>query len=176
MQEITALTKVDYASLFVAFFTVLIGLKAIAGLFKWIINELGIETKWSKKEREEHDLLMQTAKELVELQKKQENDVAYSNTKDKEIISKQQELTDMVIDQRIDDWRWRIIDFSSALSNGRKYNRESFDQIFKIYSKYEKFLKDNKMDNGLVDESIKYAKEKYQESLKNGLFQKSDFI
>ena len=32
------------------------------------------------------------------------------------------------------------------------------------------------MDNGLVDESIKYAKEKYQESLKNGLFQKSDFI
>lgn len=169
MGDITALTKIDYTYLFITFFTVLIGIKAVVSLLNWAVNEFGIETKWTKKEREEHDLLIQTAHGLVELQQKQKKDAEYSDSRDQEIILKQQELTDMVIDQRIDDWRWRIIDFSSALSNGRKYNRESFDQIFKIYSKYEKFLEDNHMDNGLVDESIKYTKEKYQEYLKNGL-------
>ena len=60
------------------------------------------------------------------------------------------------------------MDFCSALSNGRKYNRESFNHIFSVYEKYEKILKENKMENGLVEESIKFIREKYSEKLKNG--------
>ena len=76
----------------------------------------------------------------------------------------------MFLDKEIDDWRWKILDFSSALSNGRKYNRESFDHIIKIYKKYEKVPEDNEMENGLVEESMKFIRKKYQEYLDKGMW------
>ena len=74
----------------------------------------------------------------------------------------------MFLDKEIDDWRWKILDFSSAVSNGRKYSREAFDHIIKIYKKYEKVLKENDMENGLVDESMAFIKRRYQEHLDKG--------
>ena len=68
----------------------------------------------------------------------------------------------------IESWRWEILDFSSALSNGRIYNREAFDHIFRIYKKYEDILNNNNLENGLIDNSIKFIREKYNDFLKNG--------
>ena len=94
----------------------------------------------------------------------------YSNKRDDEINRDIQKLTAMFLDKEIDDWRWKILDFSSALSNDRKYNRESFDHVIKIYGKYEKILEDNKMENGLVEESMKFIRKKYQEYLDRGIW------
>ena len=47
-------------------------------------------------------------------------------------------LSNVILDKQIDDYRYEILDFSSTLSNGRRYNRESFNHIFNIYGKYEK--------------------------------------
>ena len=90
------------------------------------------------------------------------------NLKIDEKIEKNLEvLPSMVLDKAIDDYRYEILDFCSALSNGRKYNRESFNHIFSVYEKYEKILKENNMENGLVEESIKFIREKYNGKLKN---------
>lgn len=170
MQDIMELTKIDYTYVFISIFTMLIGIKAIVSIFEWIIEKLGIETKWSKNQKAEHELLIKTSQTLTELQNKQNDDAKRSDTNDEELRNNIQTLTDLFIDKEIDDWRWKILDFSSALSNGRTYNRESFDHIIKIYSKYEKILEKKEMTNGLVDESMKFIKEKYREYLDRGIW------
>lgn len=87
----------------------------------------------------------------------------------KELTSSMDKLTTMFLDKEIDDMRWEILNFCSAVSNGRKYNRESYDHVFRVYEKYENILEENKMENGLVEESIGYIREAYREGLKEGI-------
>lgn len=89
----------------------------------------------------------------------------------KELTSSMEKLTHMFLDKEIDDMRWEILNFCSALSNGRKYNRESYAHVFSVYKKYEKILEENKMENGLVEESMGFIRDQYQEDLKNGTAQ-----
>lgn len=51
MEPIIELTKIDYSSVFVAVFTILAGIKAISSIIEWIINKVGIETKWMRQKR-----------------------------------------------------------------------------------------------------------------------------
>ena len=76
-------------------------------------------------------------------------------------------LTQLFVDKEIEDIRWFILNFTSALSNGRQYNLEAFNHIFKMHDKYERILEENNMENGLVKESMTFIKEKYQEKLKH---------
>ena len=91
---------------------------------------------------------------------------ALGDLKDVKLIeNKLNDLTDMVLHKEINDARWTILDFSSALSNGRKYNKESFEHIFRIYENYKDVLDKNGMKNGYVDDSMEYVREKYKELL-----------
>lgn len=78
MDPIAELTTIDYSSLFIASFSVLIGIKAIVSLFEWIFNKLGLETKWMREKREERELLIQTSQGLNKLQEKHSEDVKQS--------------------------------------------------------------------------------------------------
>ena len=77
-------------------------------------------------------------------------------------------LTTLFVNKEIEDLRWTILDFTASLSDGKSYNRESFDQIMRMYHKYEKILDEHGMENGLVEESVKFIQEKYHEKLQNG--------
>lgn len=81
-----------------------------------------------------------------------------------------EEIKKNIVSKEIDDIRWELLDFCSALTSGRKYNREAFAHIFKTYEKYEKILEDNGMTNGFVEESMNAVKEIYHDKLKNGEF------
>ena len=81
-----------------------------------------------------------------------------------------EEIKKIIVSKEIDDIRWELLDFCSALTSGRKYNREAFAHIFKTYEKYEKILEDNGMTNGFVEESMNAEKEIYHDKLKNGEF------
>lgn len=87
----------------------------------------------------------------------------------RELTEKFNNLTNMFIDKEIDDMRYKILDFASSISSGKKFNRESYDHILRIYDKYEKILEEHDMENGLVEESIKYIQSSYQDFLKNGM-------
>ncbi len=95
MEQITALTTVNYSSLFISAFTVLIGLKVVLSTFEWVMIKLGLETKWMRRKREEHELLIQTSKGLAKLQKKHEEDIKQSILHDSRI---KKELSEFMID------------------------------------------------------------------------------
>ena len=103
MEPIKALTAIDYSSLFIASFTVLVGLKVIVSIFEWMFDKLGLETKWMRKKREEHDLLIQTSRGLAELQKNYTEDMKRSDDNDSEIRQDIKNLTSMFIEKEIDD-------------------------------------------------------------------------
>lgn len=168
MESIKALTAIDYSSLIIASFSVLIGIKAIVSLFEWFFDKLGLETKWMRKKREEYDLLMQTSKGLIELQKKHEEDIKRSDLHDEEIRQDIKILTDMFIQKEIFDMRWEINNFANKIADGKRCNKDSYQHCIKTHERYKKILRDNKLENGEVEISMELINESYKEKLKNG--------
>jgi hypothetical protein len=79
MGDITPVLIIDYKSLIISIFTVIIGLKAAITSFEWFMNKFGIETKWMREKREKNDLLIKTAQDLELLQQKHRIDINQSN-------------------------------------------------------------------------------------------------
>lgn len=165
MDTIKQLTELDYGTLIIGIAVVALTYKSIYEFIMWFIGTLGLETKKMRQNREEHELLITTVKNLELLQSKQSEDVRQSIIHDKKIKEDIQKLSKMFIDLEIQDIRWNILTFCSDLSNGKKFSSEYYDYVFKLYDKYEKMLKENDMTNGLVEQSISYIQEKYHESL-----------
>lgn len=107
-------------------------------------------------------------KQSLEIQKELKDSIKNLVSGQQDRDEKLENLTRMFIDKEIDDMRWEILNFCSALSNGRTYNREAFDHVLKVYDKYEAILEENDMENGLVAQSVKFIQEAYFEGLKDG--------
>lgn len=168
MEVIKELTTIDYTSLFIAIFTCLAGLKAIVSVFEWVFNKLGLETKWMRKNREEHELLIQTSQGLIELQKRHSEDVMQSDKNDAEIRQDIKNLTELFIEKEIDDMRWEINNFANKIADDKRCNKDSYKHCLKTYQKYEKILDENGLENGEVEISMELINESYKEKLKNG--------
>lgn len=67
MDTITKLTTLDFSSIFISVFIILIGIKTIVSLFEWVVEKLGLDNKWTRKKREDHELLISTTNSLKEL-------------------------------------------------------------------------------------------------------------
>ncbi len=151
MEQIKVLTTLDYSSLFITSFTALIGLKAIVSIFEWIFDKLGLETKWMRKKREEHDLLIQTSKGLSELQKKHEEDIKQSIVHDSRI---KKELSEFMIDIKntVSETQNDIKQFAE----NRLHDREQSLQIQRELSESIKEIietnsdKDKQIDNLMI--------------------------
>lgn len=107
-------------------------------------------------------------KQSLEIQKELKDSMKNLIDSQQDRDKKLENLTRMFIDKEIDDMRWEILNFCSALSNGRTYNREAFDHVLKVYDKYEAILEENNMENGLVAQSVQFVKEAYLKGLKDG--------
>ena len=86
----------------------------------------------------------------------------------KELTSSMDKLTQLFLNKEIKDIRWEILNFCTSLSNGKKYNREAYAHVFSTYERYEQILEENNLENGLIEGSMGFIKERYQEDLKNG--------
>ena len=168
MNAIQELLNLDITSVFSGIVIILFSIVAMYELIGKVSIIINKPVSWVRKKNEDHELLMQTISNLSNLTEKQKSDVEQSIRHDKLIETRLNELTEIVVDMSIESWRWEILDFSSALSNGRIYNREAFDHIFRIYKKYEDILNNNNLENGLIDNSIKFIREKYNDFLNNG--------
>ncbi len=168
MNEVLELTRINFPSAFIAMFAILFALKAIASLFEWMIDRLGLETKWMRKRREEQELLLQTSQKLSALQEKQKHDMEKSDRRDEEISFDIKKLTRMFVDKEIDDMRWEINNFATKVSEGKPCNKDSFQHCIHIYEKYEKILEDNGLENGEVNLSMELISDAYRQKLKNG--------
>lgn len=81
MDEILALSQIDFAAIFVGVIVILIAIKFIVTLFEWFVNKLGLETKWMRKKREneeqikrDRELLIKTTETANKLQERHEDD------------------------------------------------------------------------------------------------------
>lgn len=159
MEELQNLFNLDFASIIMGLFIIILGIDKIVSLLKRVKSILRIKFGYEEDKESIEDRIS-----ILE---------RHDNWQYKEISKISQCVTDIdkrMLDKDIDDMRWELLDFCSALTGGRKYNREAFDHIFRIYEKYEMILKDNKMTNGFVDESMNYVKEVYHKNLEDGKF------
>lgn len=168
MNEITELLRIDYLSVFPAAFAILAGTKAALSLLEWLVEKLGLETKWMRQRREEHELLIRTSRNLTALQAQHEHDMQKSDRRDAEISSDIKKLTRMFVDKEIDDMRWEINNFATKVSEGKPCNKDSFKHCIHIYEKYEQILSENGFENGEVEISMELINDAYMRKLREG--------
>ncbi len=148
MNEIIELTNVDFSSIFISVFIILIGVKAIVSLFEWVINKLGLETKWMRRKREEHELLLQTSQNLADLRNQHNHDVEESNIHD-ENIKEELSIFMKEIKSSVEKTQLEIKQFTENRVNDRKQSleiqRELKDSIKSIVTYNSS--KDRQIDN-----------------------------
>lgn len=166
MNEIIALTEVDFISVFLSVLMILTGIKAIVSLSEWGIDKLGLETKWARQKRIEHELLISTSKSLAVLQEKHAADMKKSDAYDAQMKQDIRKLTDMFIDKQINDYRWEIINLADKISGGKTVSRECLRHAISAYEKYERIIAEHDLVNGEVEISIKVITDCYQQCLK----------
>ena len=158
MDEISALFTINYQNLLLSIMSILIGLQSMFKAIDWCKKRLGIKTG-AELEKEEME------NRIIKLEK--HDDWQYEQITN--IVQGISDIKQSQLDTNIDSMRWEILDFSSALMGGRKYNRESFEHIYRIHEKYENILKANGMTTGFVDDSMKiiseFCRKQFTESL-----------
>ena len=86
-----------------------------------------------------------------------------------ENLSKQMtELKQLFINKEIDDMRWEMLDFASAIMNHRRCSKEQYDHVIDTYVKYEQILEENHMENGRVTSSMEFVNDKYKKLMSVG--------
>lgn len=168
MEAINELLKLDFTAIILGVFIVMSGVIAMHSIIGKFSELIGKPVKWVKQQQVDHDLLEKNKKDIKELSDRHDADTKKYEESHQKLIDNVEKLTSLFVEKEIDDMRWEILNFCSALSNGRKYNRESYAHVFSIYEKYERILRENKMENGLVEESMAFIRERYQEDLKTG--------
>lgn len=159
MNAIEKITELNYILLILGFFAILFACKEIIEIFAYFKKKFRVKLG-SEEDKENIEKRIETLEKHDKWQ--------YSElTKISRCV---EEINKNLIEKEIDDIRWELLDFCSALTGGRNYNREAFAHIFKTYEKYEKILSDNEMSNGFVEESMNAVKEIYHEKLVNGEF------
>jgi hypothetical protein len=156
MDTLQHLLDMDIGLFIFSFFIIAVALKEFIDLFVYFKKKFGIKTN------------AETDKEKLE--SRISSLERHDNWQYKEIVKISEgieKITDQLYNKEIDDWRYEILNFCTELSNGKNFNRESFDHIKRTHHKYEQLLNSRGMENGLVDESIKYIDDVYRQYLKN---------
>ena len=159
MSNIQALTNINYVTVFLGVIVILFAIKEIIELIAYFKKKFRITTGIEEDKAEEEKRI----KTLEAHDRWQYNEIQ----KIEDILK---DIQENFVDDRINTLRWRILDFSSGLSGGRKYNKEAFEQIIKMDEKYEAILTKYHKTNDVINESMKFIKDKYQEKLLNGEF------
>lgn len=77
-------------------------------------------------------------------------------------------LTELFVDKQINDYRWEIINFATALCEKKPCTKEAFKHCFSTYERYEKVLEEYGLENGEVEISMEIINEAYKDKMTNG--------
>lgn len=157
MATITELTRINLVVFLLALCTVAFAIKEIIEVISYFKNKFRIKTGFD----EDKETIEDRIKTLEKHDKWQYNEIS-------KISQGIEDIKNRLLNKEIEDMRKTIIDFCAALSSGQKFNRESFDFIFITDENYDKLLTQYGMENNVINESMKFIREKYQEKLRNG--------
>lgn len=151
----------------------------------FVVSTFGITTKSALAKQAQEERIKDLNNQIIDLQKEVQQ-FKDNRTHDREqSFDIQKQLTDsqtllqnsvenlrkMLVNKEINDMRWEILDFSNAVMNGRVYNKEIYDHIFDTYTEYERVLEENGLENGKVDSSMQFVRNKYLELMEKGFKQ-----
>lgn len=157
MNAIENAVHVNYLIVVIGVFTILFAVKEVIELIGYFKKKMKITTG----EENYRESIEDRISILESHDKEQISGIA-------KISKCVEEIRRQLLDKEIDDIRWEILDFASALSAGRKFSKEQFDHVVSIHQKYDKILEANRMTNGLVDCSMDVILERYEYCLKHG--------
>lgn len=130
---------------------------------------LGVQTVVSKEKKYRKQIEDNNIKlnEYLDMQ----NDINKQTTEAlNSIINKLEVLSDDVIDLKIEEMRQKILDFASALNDGRIYTREQYNFVRKLYDTYEKFIVRTGKTNDEVEISMEIINSCYTYCVKHHCF------
>lgn len=88
-----------------------------------------------------------------------------------DVASALKDNTKMTEEIFVQSSRDRIIDFAAkVVDDNTIVSREEFNRIFKVYDRYEEFLKERGLTNGEIDIAIQVIKESYEHHMKEHTF------
>ena len=157
MNAITELTKINWAVFLLTLCTIAFAVKEIIEIISYFKRKLRIKTGYEEDKETSEDRIATLEKH----DKWQYNEIS-------KISKGIDEIKDRLLNKEIEDMRKTILDFCAALSSGQKFNKESFDYIIKTDENYDRLLTRYGMENNVINESMKFIREKYQEKLRNG--------
>ncbi|MCI9077338.1 MAG: hypothetical protein HFH68_00245 [Lachnospiraceae bacterium] len=153
MEAVTEALKIDYAALVISICIILSGVKSVTSLLEWLlIEKLGIETKWARKKKKEHLLLVKTVQHLEELQKTHTEDVHQSIRHDEIIKNDLANLTETVNniaktleymqekenETKLKELKGSLIRYYNRYKNSGGWTELEKDAFWDLFGDYEK--------------------------------------
>ena len=157
MGAIEYATQINYILVILGFFAILFAIKEIIEIFSYFKKKFRIKTGAD----EDKETLEERIATLEKHDRWQYNEIS-------KISKGIDDIKDRLLNKEIEDMRKTILDFCAALSSGQKFNKESFDFIIRTDENYDRLLTRYGMENNVINESMKFIREKYQEKLRNG--------
>lgn len=85
----------------------------------------------------------------------------------------QKELTELKADfedTKADTMRWDILTFANGCRNKQKHTKEEWEHVITQIKKYETYVEEKGIDNGVIEEESKYLRELYHDILRDNDF------
>lgn len=169
MDMLEQLKQADLANAFFVLLLVIISVTFVVKAIKDFVGLFKAPKQWINQNDEDHQILMQVKGKLQDHLKYSENlkmEAAKNNAK---INQKLDDLKNIVINDKVDNIRNTILDFSSALTERRRfYSHEQFEHVLDLISQYQKLVQDYKIINNKMQNSIQIINHQYQYRMIHG--------
>ena len=88
-----------------------------------------------------------------------------------EIRKDVQALRSEVMEMKVQNWRWNVLDFANSCKNGRRHTPDEWKHAISQLAEYESYIERSGIVNGVFEEDARYLREEYQEHCR-----KNDFL
>ena len=130
MEQIVSLFHLDVATIVIGIFIILSAIIAIYEIIGKISVIIGKPVKWVRRDKKDHELVIETSLELKELKKKHENDVLLSIKHDTKI---EKDLT--LMSEKIDNLSKQIMNMQCKIDATEMAKLK--DKLVDYYRKYK---------------------------------------
>lgn len=139
--------------------------------FNFIIGKIKHKKETTKMIFDDHKMI----EEIIDKQNSDRNIFKAADKDIKEDITRLEntvnDVVQTLIDIRIENMRNTILDFASECTvPSRRFSREKFKNVMKLYTTYEKYVEDNGRTNDEVNISYDIICKQYEKCVKEHLF------
>ena len=141
MSDIRSLLEIDFKVVFIGLFAILAGLKACTMLVEWLLfDKLGIETKWMREKRQDHETTLANTQAIRELADIHKRDNEISNEHDDEL---RDDLSHFIMEVRGDIGELKT-SMQESFDNSLKYRQVSIDKEKRLDSRIDTLVEASK--------------------------------